>query len=194
MSSISESKLLALPTELRLQIFEHLLVSGSSLSVCGCYSPSFSDSCIPSAIFGGDESTSSANQPFILLVSRAIRKEALPLFYQNNRFLLEVHYSRASTKASRWLDSALSNSAISRNLWQVSVKHRFGILESRGTIDFDLKEFRVVGPHPWSSSIPPIYVREVHKILGAAREAGQSDDLRVRTVQQLIEVLGVLAD
>lgn len=207
---MESSILLTIPTELRLAIFEHLLHDTSStLAIGGCYSACFSETSVPLAVFvdGGNiiTSTSTAQaarptQPAISLVSRQLRKETLPIFYRVNHFLLALQNRRARTDVVKWLDQIHLNPGIAPNLWQIAIKHRFGILDYRGTIDFDLKDFRILGPHLWFNSIPPIYTKEVEQIIDQACQekalisTENCGDLTVKTLRRLIAVLGVVLD
>lgn len=190
-SRMERSRLLELPTELRLEIFEHLLQNQGSLTVGGCYSPSFLQFSVPPAIFGGDVKLTQAQQPAITQVSRQLRNETLALFYRQNRFLLALHYRRARIEVSKFLDIAQQSKEIASNLQKITIKHRFGILDFRGTIDFDFKTFSILGPHLWYNSIPPIYIKQIEDIVDDARQAERSDLLIVDTLRRLVEVLGV---
>ncbi|KXT09340.1 hypothetical protein AC579_4104 [Pseudocercospora musae] len=186
-SRMERSRLLELPTELRLDIFEYLLQNQGSLTVGGCYSPSFLQFSVPPAIFGGDLKLTQAQQPAITQVSRQLRNETLALFYRQNRFLLALHYRRARIEVCKFLDIAQQSKEIASNLQKITIKHRFGILDFRGTIDFDFKTFSILGPHLWYNSIPPIYITQIEDIVDDARQAERSDLLIVDTLRRLVE-------
>ncbi|GIZ46145.1 hypothetical protein CKM354_000928400 [Cercospora kikuchii] len=195
------SHFLNLPTELRLVILEHLLADTNTLAIGGYYAPSFISSSAPPAVFSSDITQKTpALQPAISLTSRQLREESLPIFYRQNRFLLALHYRRARSEVVNWIESVASNTSITKNLWKVTVKHRFGILDYRGTIDFDFQHFSILGPELWFNSIPPLYIKEVKDIIERARqqsfseELHDSGELRIETLRQLVEVLGVVID
>lgn len=193
--------LLSIPTELRLLILEFLLTSPTSLAVGGSYRPSFVNHSTPPAVFGSDSTEKTqAIQPAISFTSRQLRAEALPIFYACNCFQLALHYRRARAEVVRWLDSAVQNTGVASNLWHITIKHRFGILDYRGNIDLNLKDFHINGPYLWFNSIPPIYIKEVESIVEQSRRRSllcskeRSGELIIDTLRQLIEVLGVVLD
>lgn len=194
---MESSRLLNLPTELRLQILESVLSSEAYISIGGCYSPSFFQKAVPPAIFDRlNQKSDQVDSAGILLVNRQIRKEAQAIFYRQNHFFLALHYKRARNDCTRFLDAAATNPTIADNLWQVTIKHRFGILDFRGTIDFDLKNFEILGPHLWYNSIPPIYIRQIEEIIADARRKREicTNGLILNTLRQLVDVLGVIVD
>ena len=203
---MDSSPLLSIPTELRLLILEYALRSSSTLAIGGCYTPSFSEP-LAVTVNGGNITTSTSTaeairstQPSVSFVNRQLRAESLPVFYQQNRFLLAVQNRRAKADVINWLNTISSNPKITSNLWNITIKHRFGILDYRGTVEFDLKNFRILGPDLWFNPIPPIYAEQVKKIFDQAYQirasipVEESGDLVVETLRRLIAVLGFVLE
>lgn len=182
---MNPSKLLELPAELRVAIYEHALAEHFNLGIGGSYKTSRT----APLVFGGD-AVKRATQPPLTQVSRQIREETLPLFYQLNRFVLAVHYRLARSEVERWLDGIASQPTIITNIWEITIKHRFGILDFKGTIDFDLKAFRILGPELWFNCIPPLIAREACSVIESARKAEPSDRHTIDTLRRLVEILG----
>lgn len=180
------SPLLALPAELRLEIYEYALQEQSAVGVGGSYTLSS----LAPKVFGGDV-TKQAKQPPLLGVSRQLRRETLALFYRLNTFVLAVHYRRARAEIDRWIDLVSTQPDISTNLTSITIKHRFGILDFRGTIDFDLQDLRIIGPKLWFNAIPPLVRKEVESIVDEAHAAERTHDLTADTLRRLVEVLGI---
>lgn len=172
------STLLRIPAELRLVILELLInYTSRTLTIGGCYSPCFSELSVPLTAFvdGGNIITSTSTtqairpiQPAISFVNRQIRAEALPIFYRQNRFLVAAQNRRARTHVVQWLNTIAPNPRIAPNLWNVAVKHRFGILDYRGTIEFDFKNFRrlICGSTRFRQSIQSRSRRSLNKPAG----------------------------
>lgn len=183
---MAPSPFLALPAELRLEIYEYALQEQSAVGVGGSYTLSR----LAPKVFGGD-AAKQATQPPLLGVSRQLRRETLALFYRINTFALAVHCRRARAEVDRWIDLVFSQSDISTNLRTVTIKHRFGILDFRGTIDFDLQNSRIVGPKLWFNAIPPLVRKEVESIVDEAHAVERTHDVIADTLRRLVEVLGI---
>ena len=203
---MDSSPLLSIPTELRLLILEYALHNSSTLAIGGCYTPSFAEP-LAISVDGGNITTSASTaqairpiQPATSFVNRQLRDESLPIFYQQNRFLLAVQNRRAKADVINWLNTISSNPKITSNLWNVTIQHRFGILDYRGTVEFDFKHFRILGPDLWFNPIPPIYAEQVKKIFDQAYQIRtsipieDSGDLIVETLRRLIAVLGFVLE
>lgn len=109
--------------------------------------------------------------------------------------MLAIHYRKARSEVDRFIDMAFVTPVIRDNLWNVTIKHRFGMLDFRGTIDLDFQNFTIL-PELWYNSIPPLLAREVEKIMEAAKEqkTGCPDEfLIVETIRQLVDILGFSA-
>lgn len=183
---MAPSRLMALPAELRLDIMEYTLPESFALGVGGSYNTSP----LAPKVFGGD-AVKHATQPPLTQVSRQLRRESLALFYRLNTFILALHYRRARAEVDKWIDSISSNQGICMNLRSVTIKHRFGILDFRGTIDFDFQHFRILGPRLWYNAIPPLTRKEVERIIDEAHGAERSPELIVQILRQLVEKLGI---
>lgn len=183
---MAPSPFLALPAELRLEIYEYALQEQSVVGVGGSYTLSP----LAPKVFGGD-AAKQATQPSLLRVSRHLRRETLALFYRLNNFVLAVHYRRARAEVDRWIDFVSSQPDISTSLTTLTIKHRFGILDFRGTIDFDLQNVRIIGPTLWFNAIPPLVRKEVESIVDGAHAAERTHDGIADTLRRLVDVLGI---
>ncbi|KAK4505570.1 hypothetical protein PRZ48_003533 [Zasmidium cellare] len=183
---MAPSRLLALPAELRNEIFEYALQEEYPLGAGASYNLST----LAPKVFGGD-AAKQGTQPPLLQVSRQIRRETLALFYQLNTFIMAVHYRKARAEVDRWIDYISTQSNISMHLKNVTIKHRFGILDFRGTIDLDLEKFMIAGPKLWYNSIPPLIRKEVESIIDEVHEAERTHETIVETLRRLVDVLGV---
>ncbi|CAK3798326.1 Hypothetical predicted protein [Lecanosticta acicola] len=184
-------RLLELPAELRIAIYEYALGEPFQLGVGGFYSKPNTGT---PKVFGGD-AVNAALQPSLTRVSRQLREESLPLFYRQNRVMLAIHYRKARGEVDEFLHVASRNGAVRANLCNVTIKHRFGILDFKGVIDLDLRNFRIL-TDLWYSSIPPMIAREVVQIVDKARgeQRKRPDELLVvETLRLLVEALGVSA-
>ncbi|KAF2158655.1 hypothetical protein M409DRAFT_71513 [Zasmidium cellare ATCC 36951] len=160
--------------------FEYPLGAGGSYNL----------SVLAPKIFGGD-AAKQCTQSSLLRVSRQLRRETLAMFYRLNTFILAVHYRRARAEVDRWIDVISSQPDISMNLRTVTIKHRFGILDFRGTIDFDLHKFVIIGPKLWYNAIPPLIRKEVESIIDEAHATERTHDVIASTLRRLVDVLGV---
>lgn len=187
------SRFLELPAELRIAIYEYALFEPCKLGVGGCSDNAASS--IPKVFGVGGDAAKSALQPPLTRVSRQIRLETLALFYRQNRIMLAIHYRKARSEVDRFIDMAFAAPAIRDNLWNVTIKHRFGMLDFRGTIDLDFQTFTIL-PELWYNSIPPLLAREVEKIMEAAKQQNAKfpdEFLIVETLRQLVDILGFSA-
>ena len=74
----------------------------------------------------GDRSAGSASQPSLTMVSRQLRNETLPLYYQLNSFKLDLHHKDLITStAKEVLDWALANKLWMKHLRRLTVFFRF---------------------------------------------------------------------
>lgn len=102
----SESRLLRLPTELQLAIFEYAVIEDEPLLLnCGCDSSySTMQEWHDDEMLWEDGEKHAPEQPGITRTCKSLRAMTLPIFYQKNRFRAHYCYEANLGMAIMWLE------------------------------------------------------------------------------------------
>jgi len=158
MSSTTQqtSRLLTLPTELQLQIFEYVVVQCDQPLHINCPCDSSYGGWTPAFMAAKKRWESGAQkapqQPQLARVCRSIRALALPLFYSKNRFQAGYCHSTDLGLALRWLEAiGPANRALLRNFYFFDGNEDYDSMEPA-----DLKRLlQNADLQSWASSIRP---------------------------------------
>lgn len=126
------SRLLQLPTELRLQIYEHVfdLEFPSNPALEAFRRASSLDATLRQnghIVIGGPparpwQCRSDPFHPSLLQVSSTIRDEALPLLYQDRMVVLVLRYREGRAQVRRWIETLSRSSIMSKRVRCVSIQ------------------------------------------------------------------------
>lgn len=173
---LESSRLLSLPKELRLQIWE------------ACFSQLHGPLQIGWPSGPPWDLGLRQYHPALLRVCELIRHEALPLLYKSRPVILVLRYREGRAEVQRWIDLVASNDRIARELQYVTVQY-FNIPHRSTSVVLDVKKWEMMNPEQWIHPITKEHLRMLNSIQELLAEARSNTRPLSITLQSVLDTM-----
>lgn len=167
------SRLLQLPTELRVAILEHLFAGDCSPVAVG----------LPSAMVW--QGIPSRYHPPVSEVCNTLRRESLPLFYENRLVILLLRFREGRGQVQHWIRHVYSNPAIYTRIRKVRMQY-FEEPYRSTAVELDMQELVICNSKSWMHPLTGRPLRLLGQIESALSEK------RVLAYQSLVDKADLL--